>query len=211
MRRRGRAGGDGKEGGGHLVAAHPRRVHRHRHDAGGVEAVPAIDRLFRINIVLNNVEGSVTPVNAAVSGRAGEFVEIAVNRGNQGDNRVATIGDLPDGEQFSDTIRINTVTIDDLLPDGPAGTLIWMDIQGHEGIALLGGPRTMAGTPPLVLEFCPALMQQSNSYEALKTAIAGYRGFYDLAHPGELRPLPDIDRLREKLGERGNFTDILVF
>ena len=25
MRRRGRAGGDGKEGGGHLVAAHPRR------------------------------------------------------------------------------------------------------------------------------------------------------------------------------------------
>ncbi len=173
----------------------------------GVEAVPAIERMFRANILLNDMEAAIVSVHAAVSAMAGETIEIAINTGNQGDNRVGAAGDRT---EFAGSVRVVTTTLDELLPDGPAGTLIWMDIQGHEGIVLSGSPRTLAGTPPLVLEFCPLLMREAGSYEALKMAVAGYRGFHDLAHPGYLRPLADLDRLHAALGMRGNFTDILV-
>ena len=53
-------------------------------------------------------------------------------------------------------------------------------------------------------------MREADSYEALKAALAGYRGFHDLAHPTDLRPLTDLDRLHAALGMRGNVTDILV-
>ena len=173
----------------------------------GVEAVPAIERMFRANILLNDLETDIVSVQAAVSALAGETVAIAVNAGNQGDNRVGAAGDRT---AFASSIQVTTTTLDALLPGGPAGTLIWMDIQGHEGIALAGSPRTLAGTPPLVLEFCPALMREAGSYDALKASIIGYSGFHDLARPGDLRPLADLDRLSAALGMRGNFTDILV-
>lgn len=173
----------------------------------GVEAVPAIERMFRANILLNDVESAILSVHAAVGAKAGETIDIAINTGNQGDNR---IGSDQGRSGFAGSIKVVATTLDALLPDGPAGTLIWMDIQGYEGIALSGSPLTLASTPPLVLEFCPALMTEANSYSALKAAIAGYRGFHDLARPGELRPLTDLDSLHDALGMRGNFTDILV-
>ena len=114
----------------------------------GVEAVPAIERMFRANILLNDLETDIVSVQAAVSALAGETVAIAVNAGNQGDNRVGAAGDRT---AFASSIQVTTTTLDALLPGGPAGTLIWMDIQGHEGIALAGSPRTLAGTPPLFL------------------------------------------------------------
>ena len=173
----------------------------------GIEAVPAVERMFRANILLNDLETAIVSVNAAVGAKAGETIDIAVNTSNQGDNR---IGSAADRTGFAHSIHITTTTLDALLPHGSAATLIWMDIQGYEGIALAGSPRTLAGTPPLVLEFCPALMDEAASYDALKAAIAGYRGFHDLAQPADLRPLADLDRLHAALGMRGNFTDILV-
>ena len=173
----------------------------------GVEAVPAIERLFRANILLNDLEAAIVSIHAAVGAIAGDTIDIAINTGNQGDNR---IGSASGRSGFGETIRVKTTTIDALLADHSEKTLIWMDIQGYEGIALTGAPRTLVDTPPLVLEFCPALMAEANSYHALKDAIAGYRGFHDLTHPGDLRPLSDLDRLHTALGMRGNFTDILV-
>ena len=173
----------------------------------GIEAVPAVERMCRANILLNDLETAIVSVNAAVRAKAGETIDIAVNTSNQGDNRIGSAADRTD---FAHSIHITTTTLDALLPHGSAATLIWMDIQGYEGIALAGSPRTLAGTPPLELEFCPALMDEAASYDALKAAIAGYRGFHDLAQPADLRPLADLDRLHAALGMRGNFTDILV-
>jgi len=176
-----------------------------------VEAVPDIARLLHTNIVLNGLTAAITLVTAAVGARAGEMIEMAVNRANQGDNRV--VGDQNDGadaDAFGATIRVVTTTIDNLLPDGTDATMIWMDIQGYEGIALSGAPRSLAKGIPLVLEFCPFLMNQAGSYEALKSAVAGYRGFFDLANPGALRPVADVDALYASLGQTGRFTDILL-
>ena len=53
-------------------------------------------------------------------------------------------------------------------------------------------------------------MRQSGSYDALREAVAGYRGFHDLACPGGRRPLSELDALSDALGFRGNFTDILL-
>lgn len=173
-----------------------------------VEAVPGIARLLHANIVLNDLTSAVTIVVAAVSARAGETIVMAVEANNQGDNRVVVAG--PGARAEADTVAVVSTTVDDLLMDGAKDALIWMDIQGHEGIALSGAPRTLAQRVPLVLEFCPYLMDQGGSYTALKSAVAGYRGFYDLAHPAEMRPMAALDALYEALGPRGNFTDILV-
>jgi FkbM family methyltransferase len=176
-----------------------------------VEAVPAIVRLLQANIILNDVADTIEVVRAAVSDHGGDMIEIAINTANQGDNRIAadTVS-ADDKGNFHDIVRVATTTLDDLLTNGVEGTLIWMDIQGHEGIALRGAARTLREKPPLVLEFCPLLMRRSDSYEALRAAVAGYRGFHDLARPGSPRPLPELDVLREELGFRGNFTDILL-
>jgi hypothetical protein len=117
---------------------------------------------------------------------------------------------MPESDSFTATVEVVSTTLDDLLKDGAEGVLIWMDIQGHEGIALSGSPRTLALRPPLVLEFCPQLMHLGGSYAALKSAVAGYRGFYDLERPAALQPVAALDLLYETLGSRGNFTDILV-
>jgi FkbM family methyltransferase len=176
-----------------------------------VEALPDIARLLRANVVLNDLTAAITIVTAAVGARAGEIIEMSVNRANQGDNRVVSgRGDRPDADQFDHTVRVTSTTIDDLLPGGTDGTLIWMDIQGYEGIALTGARRSLTGTPPLVLEFCPFLMRQAESYERLKAAVAGYRGFHDLARPTALRAVAELDSLADFLGQTGNFTDILL-
>ena len=176
-----------------------------------VEAVPGIARLLQANVILNDLASVVTVVIAAVSARAGETIVMAVQSANQGDNRVVVPGaSALTSEPPPETVEVLSTTLDDLLTDGAEGVLIWMDIQGHEGIALSGAPKTLAQRPPLVLEFCPELMHRGHSYQGLKSAIAGYRGFYDLARPAVMRPIAALDELYEALGQRGNFTDILV-
>jgi|HubBroStandDraft_1064217.scaffolds.fasta_scaffold13260_4 FkbM family methyltransferase len=176
-----------------------------------VEAVPDIARLLHTNIALNGLTSAISVTTAAVSARSGEIIQVMVNGANQGDNRVVVSRlDDPDAARFIATIPVATTTLDDLLPDGADGVLVWMDIQGHEGIALSGACRTMVKQPPLVLEFCPMLMDQAGSYGALKSAVAGYRGFYDLANPVALRPISGLDALRTALGQTGRFTDILL-
>ena len=101
-----------------------------------VEAVPAIVRLLKANLELNGVAETIAVVSAAVSDRGGGTIEIAINAANQGDNRIAAdVAKAGDRGNFPDIVRVVTVTLDDLLLDGVDDTLIWMDIQGHEGIA----------------------------------------------------------------------------
>ena len=45
-------------------------------------------------------------------------------------------------------------------------------------------------------------MEEAGSYDALKAANRGYRGFYHLACPQNLRPLTDLYRLHAALGMR---------
>lgn len=173
--------------------------------AVAVEAVPDILRLLTANVVLNDLSGAIAITAAAVSDRDGETIEMAVNRANQGDNRIAAAG-----EEFSGAVRVPTTTLDTLLADSAEPTLIWMDIQGYEGIALRGGTRILSRRPPMVLEFCPALMRDAGSYDALCAAVREYRGFYDLGRPDTRQALDRLDALRDRLGFRGNFTDILL-
>lgn len=176
-----------------------------------LEAVPDIVRLLKANILLNGLEDKIAVVHAAAGARAGEFLQIAVNASNMGDNRIGSPGPSADGKDvFSATASVVTTTLDDLLGDGLETTLIWMDIQGYEGIALLGATRTLARRPPMVLEFCPQLMNAAASYAALKSSVAGYRGFHDLGRPGKIQAIDALDALAAALGDGGGFTDILL-
>lgn len=75
------------------------------------------------------------------------------------------------------TIDVNMVRIDDLVPEGRTVSVLHLDIEGHEGLAVQGAARTIAkGHPVIVLETLAA--QDPLEREAMLRALcpaAGYR------------------------------------
>lgn len=61
-----------------------------------------------------------------------------------------------------------------------------------------------------MLEFWPYGLKRADGFASFKAALAGYGGYYDLAHPQAKRPLDILDALYDRIGEDGDFTDILV-
>jgi hypothetical protein len=109
-------------------------------------------------------------------------------------------------------IEVQSIKIDSL--DGLKGNpalLLWVDIQGYEGHALLGAQRLLAEKPPLVLEFWPYGMLRSDSFLALRSSTVHYSGFFDLAKPMHgLRKMTELGNLFDEIGSGGQFMDILV-
>lgn len=179
------------------------------------------DRLFRLlraNAILNGVDDKLSCVNAAVGPAAGR-AQLTMSDGNTGDYRLAG-QQFPDdcmGEASRTSQEVPVRALDDFLDEfTPGSTLIYMDIQGYEGLALKGAAQLIANAPPLVIEFWPYGMKRLESYEALCNTLcsAPYRRFTDLADLQRgFEPLSRaaLDRLYEQLGEGAEqFTDLLV-
>jgi len=98
----------------------------------------------------------------------------------------------------------------------PGSTLIYMDIQGYEGLALKGASELIAAAPPLVIEFWPYGMKRLESYEALceNLCSAPYSRFANLAEKEpSFQPFSKmtLDALYQQLGEGAEqFTDLLL-
>jgi FkbM family methyltransferase len=166
--------------------------------------------LLQANIALNNVRRQITIVEAAVGASEGGTVELTLSAENWGDHRVLYPTEQAASVASREKIAVPVVRLDtwrDL-----DGALVWMDIQGYEGHALKGATKLLSRAPPLVLEFWPEGMEVAQSFDALRSAIAHYEGFYDLESPDRLRPVDELTSLRDELETRskGSFTDILV-
>lgn len=106
------------------------------------------------NIAANEYH-SITPFNKCISHRSGRAL-FRIDRAVAGES-----GMLPQGEaEREDTITVDTGTLDDLLPDGGVDVLK-MDIEGAEGLALMGASRLLRSCrPQIFMEFVPALLMK---------------------------------------------------
>ncbi len=182
-----------------------------------IEPEPLNFKLLHANIILNDLDDLIHPVNVALGESDDEKLLFELSEDNYGDHRVvvSTTNGL-DNEADRKTIEVCSTTLDSILKgyDSP-NVVIWMDTQGYEGVVLSGAKNTLQKRLPIVLEFMPYAMVRAHSYEKLKTSLIGngYEIFFDLA---EEQPSPkrlssdNIERLYESLGTKGRFTDILV-
>ena len=179
-----------------------------------IEPVPQNYRLLVANIHLNGLADRIEHHGLALGARTDEMLSFELSPDNSGDHRVQVLeeeGLFGEGQRAR--IAVRSTRFDDLVGDlDPRSSLIWMEAQGYEGHILEGASRAVHARVPIVAEFCPYLMRRSGSYAAFLRAVGGYRFWSDLSDgaPRRLPPSDDsLDRLAEKLGDQGAYTDLL--
>jgi FkbM family methyltransferase len=167
-------------------------------------------RMLRCNLILNEVDGVVEVLSAAVSDRPGT-VEFSRSPVNSGDHRVASTSTPRTGE----TAQVEAVTLDEALrrtgvEPGDIG-LVWMDTQGHEGHVLAGATATLRAGVPMVTEFWPHGLRASGGFDRfVELAAANFGQMVDLRAAD--RPIAADDAtLRAIAAELGDVhTDLLL-
>ena len=168
-----------------------------------IEPEPFNASLLCANLVLNELDGRALVHRAACSAQEGKLsLRLAVSKHGGHSIRPEKAG-VP-------SITVDAVTIDGVVaaaglqPDDVG--LVWMDVEGHEHLALAGAGAVIAAGVPFVVEV------RARTAVEVVALLSGYERFVDLRDeqqggpldelPGYLRDLPD------SVG-RG-FTDVLV-
>lgn len=180
-----------------------------------IEPEPRNFRLLMANLHLNQVADRVTAHNVALGAERASTLRFELSPDNSGDHRVSVSAeDGLFGESVRPTLLVPSTRFDDVVPDLDARTsLVWMEAQGYEGPILRGAPRALERAVPLLAEFCPYLMGRTKGFEDFRHAVGAYQRLFDISKP-EAGPLPatvaTLDSLRERLGETGAYTDVLL-
>ena len=114
------------------------------------------------------------------------------------------------------TVTVPLRTLDSVVKEegitiGPR-SLIFVDIQGHEGRLFRGGRETFQCGAPVVSEFWPYGIRRSGMdwheyYDTVKDLFAGYYGSGDDGH--RFYPISELRRLYERHDDPRSFTDVL--
>lgn len=180
--------------------------------AVAIEPDPRNYRLLRTNVELNDLALRIRTVQKAAGAIDGETLRLELSPSNLGDHRIRV------GKQVSDpsgpereAFDVPSDTLDSICaPELDSDLLLWMDLQGYEGIALLGAPSLLARKVPVVVEFEPKMMARTGSFAALQRAVSDYTGFVDLGCRSGLRAISELDAFRVGLEQAGRITDILL-
>lgn len=113
------------------------------------EALPANIARLNQNVSLNAFQERVRVIHAAVVDKAGEVSFLAHASGAMG----KALGSAGRDEQYTQTIKEEGIALDDFVfkQENPAPSVIKMDIEGGEGIALAGMPRLLKEIRPVLL------------------------------------------------------------
>jgi FkbM family methyltransferase len=172
-------------------------------------------RLLRANIILNDLEDSITAVNVGLSNRAGTG-RIDLGRGS----RKAHLYASRDGETHRRAEDVRLARLDDLVDEGlvdPATVgLLWMDVEGHEACVLEGAQAILTADPPapLVLEVHPKRLRQTQTTQVLKEILPRhYTHLLDLRAKSDrplFAPIGSLQEVIDSIEERWDATDLLV-
>ena len=167
----------------------------HAVDAGGFSCGVGFEMnrenflLLQCNILLRDLADRVRVFNLALSDKAG-VATMELAPGNFGDHRIR--GDSGDrggglyGEESRRCESIRTARCDEFLrqQDIPVSrdTLIWMDVQGHEGHVLRGAEGILSGDsrPFVVVEFWPYGLERAGGRDAFFAFLAKAVAVYDI-------------------------------
>ena len=173
--------------------------------------------LLSANVSINRLNQRVRLFNAAVGDGVTKFLDLELAVDNLGDHRVrfTSVGGDFD-EERRDVIQVPSVAIDQVVSAVTLGrAVLWMDVQGAEGMVLAGATRLLAEKVPVVTEFWPYGLDRSGYYDSFVSNLTGYRYNHviDLSEPGRLYPcIPaSFSTLWERYSGPGNGqTDLLI-
>jgi FkbM family methyltransferase len=184
------------------------------------EPEPRNLRLLELNLVANDIERKVTvcPVAAGDSDRDVEFL---ISEHESGLHEVRPAGRPAPGWP-QDSYRsgsVEQVSLDTLAARGVFDpediTLVWMDVQGHEGQVLRGGELLTERGVPLVIEVDPGALKRHGGLGHMKEILRRrYTHFVPLRRkpdqPFVVEPVSRLARVIERLLAQGRYTDLLL-
>lgn len=161
------------------------------------EPAPGSHRLLVKNVGQNNLSSRITCFPFALSSMRSE-VDLELSPDNSGDHRIRhTKSAGAFREELRPTIRVEARTLDSLFAENPQldpkeVSLVWLDIQGHEGCFLEGAREFLARGTPTVTELWPyALARSGTEPSRVQTLLSEfYTHFYLVtANAAEKRPI----------------------
>jgi FkbM family methyltransferase len=205
LRTLGGAGGTFVDAGAYLGTAALAALRSGFSAAVAIEPEPDTLRLLRANVALNDAGDRVRVVPAALSDQAGTAT-LDRGPGSRGKARLlAEDGDAARGE----TVDVPLVPLDDLGLDPAEVGVLWLDVEGHEVHVLEGATRTLAASPPLVLELYPRLLERAGSLERLAPLLERhYSHVADLRADAELQSIERLAGLVDDYAD--GHTDLLL-
>jgi len=156
------------------------------------EPYPRVARLLRQTIAINRFADRVSIHEVAALHAAGEVV-FAVDPTQAGSAHLAIPVALP---EYSEHFTVQAVRLDDALADLPAIDLLRMDVEGAEGLAMIGAEALMARSPNLMVlaEWAPNMLAARGDVAELATWLGalGFR-FQRIARNGTLSDVAATD------------------
>ncbi len=173
-----------------------------------IEPDPVNFSLLNANLLMNGVGDRVSAINAPVGAIEGVFFGRRDGGRNSGDHRFAPVGTSAHG---TSRVEYQSIVLDSLYDTIEARTaLLWMDIQGAEGIALLGAERLLSLGIPVVLEFDAKLLESNGGLSLGFELLANFEGFVDLGSQSEeVMPTSELSKLYAVSLVSGSSFDLL--
>ena len=189
----------------------------------GIEPDPTNFALCKINVVQNALADRYTALQIAASDRVGEL-RFELSPDNFGDHRVHVLANGAAGTPAAVTsgrkaIIVEASPIDDILGRLPsklteAVSLVWIDVQGHEGYVFAGGSHLFSRHIPVVAEIWPYGINQSGMGIPRFCDIAAgqWSYFWVWRRCGRFvqYPIGELNKFCEELGDGGEFDDVVL-
>lgn len=182
--------------------------------AVGIEPEPANFALLERNLAHNGLASRYVQIRAAVSDHADEL-GFALSPDNLGDHRIRAADGESNGRVV---ITVPAHPIDDVVGRLPIETaakisVVWIDVQGHEGYVFAGGAQLFARDIPVIAEVWPfGLLQSGMTLEQFAEIAQRYwSSFWVWRRANRYVRYPTTDLLRfcEELGEAGEHDDVI--
>ncbi len=173
-------------------------------------------KILKANIILNNLENKIKLINCALTNNESEFINFELDEKDIGDQRVFYKEyDGLWGERKRNIISVNNKTFDNLFEKLElSNSLIWLNNQGSEAQVIAGGKKLLNKfKPPLMLEYGPYYLKNSDSHQLLLNNILKiYSNIYDPLNFKSFGKIEEFDfnKVYENLGERGDYTYFLI-
>lgn len=135
-------------------------------------------RLLQTNVHLNSLSDRVDIIHGAVGPSSETKFLVTEGGSNTGDHRY-----LPSAfdADLSEVSLVQATALDSLFGRlVPATSILWMDIQGAEGLALEGASRLLRAGISVVLEFDPKMLEPNGGLKRGFGLLRSYGGFFDV-------------------------------
>ena len=193
-------------------------MHKHRFQRGmAFEPTPKTFTFLEQNIQQNGLAGQVEIYPVGLS-NACRDATLELSPKNSGDHRVRevpTSNCMPSlyREEMRATIPISLATLDSVL-DGQLErhSLLWVDIQGHEGKFLEGARRSLNSQVPVVTEFWPYGIARSGYTREMFCNLVSelFDEYFVWNHGWQKQPIDRIEDLYRRYESGRSGVDVLL-